>query len=388
MIFIPIIGVLFILFLLILFKIRGDKEKRLNKELFEKEKQKNFSEAIRIVEQLIHLRPRFAAYYVDLARIQEKNGNLKESIKIFQKMLEENISSSLITKEKIIENIVRLSLILKDYEYAFKNAWVLWKINSKNVTALTALGRLFASQGQLDKAGEFLFEAIKYEPDNPESRFFLGLCLLDKGDSKNAVVHLEKAYELKNNDKNIIFFLAALYIHVGRKERGLELLSKIGESINSVPQKILNVGILKQGMPSFNLEMLKSSVSDKKIKIRNVDELLGLSKEDLYGIIKKIITKLGLTIKEELKEESKDVFSEINFLCYDKNNSIVLFSFIKTTSDLGAIPLMELLHLSETKKAFKIFLVFTSQLSDSAFSFIQKNPSFTVIDKNKLIRFL
>jgi tetratricopeptide (TPR) repeat protein len=382
-------AVIVVLIPLIVFKVSSSREKALCADLFEQEKQKKHAEALRTVRKLIGLRPKFAAYHADLARILEKAGQPAAALDAYRQMLDSEIFSFTFGKEKIAENIIRLQFGLKRFSDAFKTAWKLWKYKPDNVWALIGLGRVYAGQGRLEEAKKHLLEAVQASPDNPDARFFLALCLLDSGDSRNSVAHLEKAFELNPADRNIIFFLASLYLSIGRNDRAAQLLAKIGVSAESVPQKIVQVGILAKDMPRLDLEYLKDLGREMKKsgRVTSVDQLQGLSGDELHEVVLKMIQKLKLVVKEELKGVF-DTSAEQRFLCEDTDGVLVFVAFVKTKSELGPIPLTEIQNQMEAKGAVKSILLLTSELSASAMRYAEKDASLIVIDRSKIGKYL
>lgn len=374
---------------LVVFVVVSSRERALTNRMFAAEKEKRLGEAALAARKLIGIRPRFAAYRADLARIEEKAGRLREAVAVYKGMLERKAFSYTWTKERIHENILRLQFALKDYAEAFKTAWALVKYNPANVDGLVGLGRIYAGQGRLEEAKDHLEEAVKRGPDNASARFFLGLCLLDLGESKGGVENLERAYQLNPADSNTIFFLAAVYRQIGRLDRAGQLLAKIGVAPEQVPERVLKVGILAQDMPKLNLEFLKGrgkDLKEKRVRPRTVEEFVALSGEEFRAALLGVLGRMRLSVERE-ECRSGDA-SEWCFLCKAPDGRKVFVALYKTQSELGPIPVTEVQNKVEQEGASRGVLICTSDLTPQAKEYAEKDKSLTVVDRDKLTRYL
>ncbi|MEG4272829.1 MULTISPECIES: tetratricopeptide repeat protein [unclassified Microcoleus] len=67
------------------------------------------------------------------------------------------------------------------------------------VNEYTKVGNLLASQNNLDGAIEYYLEALKIDPNNAESNFYLGVALEKKGQLGEAIESYQRAVNLKHN---------------------------------------------------------------------------------------------------------------------------------------------------------------------------------------------
>lgn len=374
---------------LVVFLVIAGRERALTNAMFTAEKEKRLGDAEAAARKLLGIRPRFAAYHADLARILEKQGRLKDALWTYRGMLEKRSFSYLWTKERIFENILRLQFALKDYPEAFKTAWSLVKYNPANVEGLVGLGRIYAGQGRLEEARDHLEEAVRHRPDHASARFFLGLCLLDMGDAKGGVENLERAYQLNPADPNTVFFLAAVYRQVGRFDRAGQLLAKIGVRPEQVPERVLKMGILAQDMPKIDLEFLKGrgrDLKERRLRPRTVEEFLALSGEEFRTVLLGILGRMRLTVERE-ECRSGDA-SEWCFVCRDGEGHRTFVAFYKTQADLGPIPLTEVQNRVEETQATRGVLICTSELTPQAREYAEKDKTLKVIDRSQLSRYL
>jgi len=371
----------------------SNSEKKLTSKLFELEKSGNFSEAIHVVRRLIDAHPKSAGYNLRLAQLYEKNKNLAMALSVFKEMYDQGCVSREVTRLSIIENILRLTLKATNYEEAFRVAGEVLRINPGNAAALTTLGRIYGSQGDLQSSQEAFDLALRSDYKSADAHFYYALALLDLGDLRKAISELEAAYKCNPADRNIVYFLGCAYFQSGQKDKAAELLSKIHiQQFDSLPSNIVKIGILKQNMPKMDIELLKSQMKSgggSSPKVSSIEGLMTASGEQLHEAVLKIISRLDCSVREELKDGSMDPNAEKNFICVSRTSSKPLIvTFLKANSDLGMIPVTSFLQHMEDQSLKNGILVTTARLSAAAGQELQKSTGITVIDRTRLGRYL
>lgn len=116
-------------------------------------------------------------------------------------------------------------------------------LDPENANALNYLGYTYADMGtNLDEAESLIREALKYKPDDGYITDSLGWVLYKKGLFQEAVIYLEKAVKLTENDPIILEHLGDAYLQIHDKENALkyyqESLRKKTEDTEILENKI------------------------------------------------------------------------------------------------------------------------------------------------------
>ncbi len=93
--------------------------------------------------------------------------------------------------------------------------------------ALYLMSQLSASEQNMDEALTYAVEAVRNAPNDPSTLVQAGLLFYGKKDYQNAVVALQKALELDQNNTNIAYFLALSLRDGGRAD----LAKQIGQEL-------------------------------------------------------------------------------------------------------------------------------------------------------------
>ncbi|MGI6638511.1 MAG: tetratricopeptide repeat protein [Desulfobulbus sp.] len=101
-------------------------------------------------------------------------------------------------------------------------------INPKNAAALNFVGYSWAEKSiNLDKALDYLLQAVTLKPDNGYIRDSLGWVLYKLGRVEEATHELEEASRLAQDDPAILEHLAEVYLAAGKREAALTLYKQL-----------------------------------------------------------------------------------------------------------------------------------------------------------------
>jgi len=95
------------------------------------------------------------------------------------------------------------------------------------VRSLTILGLSYFQLKRFEEAIPIFQRVYKLEPAEALHPYHLGLCQLESGDLKSAVVAMKDAIQIDPLMQKPYFALANLYIHYGMEDRGIQLLREI-----------------------------------------------------------------------------------------------------------------------------------------------------------------
>jgi tetratricopeptide (TPR) repeat protein len=147
------------------------------------------------------------AQYLQVAEDFMKNGDLDQSVRLFQKVLEmdpENVPM----RVKLAEVYVRL--------HKKKEAWQIF----------SAAAESLRSRGSLAAAEEILKRMLVLEPGNSYVLLLRGKSALEVDDPKNAIAHLEKAADIDSHPDGLRDLLKA-YLQIGALPKAAPIAEKL-----------------------------------------------------------------------------------------------------------------------------------------------------------------
>ena len=123
------------------------------------------------------------------------------------------------------------------------------------------MSQLEASEQKIDEALNYAIEAVKAAPNDPTVYVQAGLLFYGKRDYQNAVVALQRAVQLDQNNQNAAYFLALSLRDGGRPD----LAKLIGsELLNRNPGNVDLEAFLKSLEPTVATTTAKTSTTKKK----------------------------------------------------------------------------------------------------------------------------
>ncbi|MEO0195224.1 MAG: tetratricopeptide repeat protein [candidate division WOR-3 bacterium] len=162
----------------------------------------------------------------------------------------------------VLQNAAIQSVQNEKYDDAIKYLDEAKRIDPNNANIYLLLHSIYNAKGDEEKSREYLEKAVSIDPKNPKARLQLavlysfegkkdtaekilrgilkdtvmveaykelGILLFEKGDHKGAAENLQKAYELKPNDYEILANLGRAYAELKEYDKAFEYLKKAYE---------------------------------------------------------------------------------------------------------------------------------------------------------------
>ncbi len=399
------IGAVFLILVFIITNRYLKREHRFKAKLNYFLQHKNYGNAVEFAKKIISLRPKNPEYHFLLADIYIKSKMIPSAIDIYKKMLNNKIFSIKVKEYNIKEKIALINLDQGKIIEAFKELYVISKMNPTSVVAQGLLGRIYGSQRKYDKAKEYLKKVLDLDPDNDEWHYQFGLAYLDTGDLSHAVQSLDKAYQINPEHVKAQYFLALSCKQKGMNEKAKMLFAKLNiQNLSGLPENITNIGIMTQNIPLFEIDSMEAKLNKEistmkssavSTSIHTIDELLETNMEDFHSKGINIISKMGYIIKEEVKNRLIDNSTEMDFIAIskrekDKSDATRIFiQFTKSRSEIGTIPFADFLSKMHEANINNGVFTITSEFSPQVNERVsQEKVSIVLIDDKKLKRFL
>lgn len=382
------------------------REKRYKIKLNHFLQHQEYTPAIDMAKRLVQLRQKKPEYHYMLADIYIKAKMVPSAISTYEKMIQSKIFSTKIKEHNIREKIALVNLDQGKIIEAYRELYVIAKLNPASYTAFGLLGRIYGSQRKYDKAKDYLKKAIKLNIDIAEFHYQLGLAFLDTGDLGLAIEELDKAYQLDNEHLKAQYFLALGCRQKGLKEKAAMLFQKLNiENIEDLPQNITNIGIMTQNIPLFEIDQMEHKLNEElgditvksteSTKIDSIEALLNAGTEIFHNKAISIIAKMGYVIVKEVKNRLIDNSTEVDFIAVNKSEKDkqdakqYFIQFTKATGEIGTIPYADFLSKMHEAKVNSGIFIITAEFSEQIYKRSeQEKESISLVDANKLKRFL
>ncbi len=181
----------------------------------------NYEEAAKVLEKALELSPSDPDVISTLGLTYHLMGKTEEAIKAYEKALESNPNSP-----DLLFNYAALLLRKGEFERAAEKFQMILKENPDDYDAVVSVADAF-----LQVAEKFTKEANKLETEDDKGNAAEIKKLREAANEfyRKAVPYLEKAAELKPDNRNIWFNLGVAYIHLGEKEKGEQAFKKADE---------------------------------------------------------------------------------------------------------------------------------------------------------------
>lgn len=113
------------------------------------------------------------------------------------------------------------------------------EVNPASTAAHSMLPWVLINEGELEKARPYAAQAVREAPNTPLAQYVFGRALVETGDVKGGMEHLEKAETMDPANPEDHITLAAAYSKAGRSEdarREREQSLEMTRSANAVAQ--------------------------------------------------------------------------------------------------------------------------------------------------------
>jgi tetratricopeptide (TPR) repeat protein len=396
-----------ILILAIIISVKyGSREKRYIKKLNFHLQRKEYASAAEFAHKLISLNPKKADYHMLLADIHLRSKMVPSAVKIYKRMISDQIFSTKIKEHHIREKLAMINLNEGMVKEAFRELFIIAHSNPNSASATGLLGRIYGSQKQYNQAEKFLKKSVALDPTNAEFHYQLGILYLDAGDLSRGVKYLDDAYKLDSEHVKCQYFLALAFRQKGLQESANNLFEKLNlKDTENLPANVTRIGIMTQKIPAFGIEEMEKQLTDEIGSINmkkkdasdaiSIEKLINSGADLFHSASLNIINKMGYIIQKEVKTQLTDSSSEIDFIVIPKKErhspeaKQYYLQIIKSASEIGAIPYADFLsNMNETKMSNGIFII-TSHFSSNILDRIKNEKGeIILIDADKLTKYL
>jgi tetratricopeptide (TPR) repeat protein len=206
------------------------------------------------------------AQYLQVAEDFMKNGDLEQSVRLFQKVLEmdpENVPM----RVKLAEVYVRLN--------KKKEAWEIF----------SAAAESLRSRGSLAAAEDILKRMLTLDPGNSYVLLLRGRAALEGDDPKNAIAHLEKAADLDSHPEGLRDLLKA-YLQVGASPKAAPIAEKLlavhndPEGLFLLAEGYARLGQHREALQVYNQHADRLLATDSTKLLASLHSMIGHVRDD------------------------------------------------------------------------------------------------------------
>jgi Tfp pilus assembly protein PilF len=200
---------------------------------FEYMKQKNYDEAIPLLEKAVKADPTYVDAYLALKQVYLMVGDTSKALEICK----ENFGcfSDPESNRKIALAYASLLDMTGESEKAEQLFLDVIEKNPADANSYDLYASFLESKGRNDKALENYKIAYQYDPDNGGIAFRYGSLLFKLGRYREAIVLLKKAEEVFVDDIEVIKIIDESYIELGEYENAIEAFKSI---IKIIPEHV------------------------------------------------------------------------------------------------------------------------------------------------------
>ncbi|XP_028161897.1 tetratricopeptide repeat protein 37 [Ostrinia furnacalis] len=160
--------------------------------------------------------------------------NVPELATLAECFIENNENAEpILEKLKTTEHYCQLQALSLLKQGKYKETITLLENASHNALHQFYLGKAYWELEQYDKCLMHLLKAAKLDSEHAETFFYLGHFYFKRDDLEKAKKCYEKAYNLNNNDSNIVKKLSELYTKLNLNDLDFELLSSAEKTIQT-----------------------------------------------------------------------------------------------------------------------------------------------------------
>ncbi|MFZ0796475.1 MAG: tetratricopeptide repeat protein, partial [Terriglobales bacterium] len=219
--------------------------------------------------------------YLQVAEDFMKNGDLEQSVRLFQKVLEmdpENVPM----RVKLAEVYVRLN--------KKKEAWEIF----------SAAAESLRSRGSLAAAEDILKRMLVLDPGNSYVLLLRGRAALDSDDPKNAIAYLEKAADLDSHPEGLRDLLKA-YLQSGALPKAAPIAEKLltvhndPEGLFLLAEGCARLGQHREALEVYNRHADRLLATDSTKLLASLHSMIGHAREDsgALDMLLQLLSKAG-----------------------------------------------------------------------------------------------
>jgi arylsulfatase A-like enzyme/Tfp pilus assembly protein PilF len=212
-------------------------ELEMNQEAEQLELAGNYSEAAKIYEAILKLRPGAPTSYINLALVQAKMSQFEAAVGV----LEQGVSR-IPGSEMLMARLAHTYMVMGRLKKAL-DAWqALLVIDPRYFDALLASGWILDFMGKGEEARAYFERALEVEPENRFLRKYYAMNLGKGGDLKAAISVYERLAQDYPDDYEVFQDLGTAYGYAGDLSRAIDSLKK-AISLHPTPSAYFNLAV-------------------------------------------------------------------------------------------------------------------------------------------------
>jgi tetratricopeptide (TPR) repeat protein len=184
-----------------------------------------YENALKAYNSAIGLNPYNPSLYLNLANFEAKNSKYDDAIR--------DLGRALQVKNNYLDAVFLLSQVYSakgDIQNAITAASVAVQLNPQNSVLLFQLGLLKYYAKDYAGSTQALEEAIKYQPDYANAKYFLGLSLARQNNTTKALAIFEELAEKNSDNQEIALIIANL-------RSGRSIFTDVKNPVTATPEK-------------------------------------------------------------------------------------------------------------------------------------------------------
>ncbi len=428
---------------IIIFVVFALKNKQGSPKKSGKLQQKDSAVRIQEAQKRLTQNPKDAEALQIVANNHFNEGRYDKAMRTYELLIELCATNKELDEFEFTLKYALSALKMKSYKEAYKSLAICRSQKQDVFEVNFNLGYLEYARKNYEKAFRLLNQAKEAQPEHAQTLKYLGLSALKLLNYKEAATNLRKALDLEPEDKEALFSLGQAYNELGQNDYAIKIFThlrgdpKVGATASifagtiHLNQKQYDEAILDFtiGLRHENIkaetkielkyrlattyikqqeigEALKQleEIRSEQPKYRDVESLISSYGElhrnrhlqtyliaptsDFVALCRRLVkvyflkAKVNITDINMYKNEYADILTEIST---PKFEDIVLFRFMRTTSQVGDIVLRELYAKLKDLRAGRGFCITAGKFSESAQQFVEARL-IDLVEKDDLLK--
>jgi len=389
--------------------------------------------------------PKDADALTVLAGIYFDEGKYDKALRNYEILIDLCATQKSIDEFEVTLKFALSAMELKRFNEAFKALMICRGMKQDIFEVDYNLGFLLFKQKSYEKATALLLKARKLKPDHNLCVRYLGHSLFHLKRLKEAALLLRKTIDIEPDDKESLFILAQTYNSLGQQEQALRIFTHLRPDPIMGPNAALFAGLINlklhktdKAIMDFEIGLRHEAISKNiktdiqynlaitYLKKQDLGKALGIMKElqgripgykdvptlinkyeelnknrnlqiylisptsEFVTLCRKLSTvfypqaKVKITDISVQKDQHADILAEVSTKKWD---DVILFRFIRSTSQVGEFTLRDLYSKTKEVKAGKGFCITAGTFTEGAHRFVEARL-IDLIEKKKLTEYL
>ncbi len=434
-----------LLVIIVLFVITSKKHKNDSPKKTKRTKNKSNAVMQKEANKKLAQNPKDADALIVLAGIYFDEGKYDKALRNYEILIDLCATQKSIDEFEVTLKFALSAMELKRFNEAFKALMICRGMKQDIFEVDYNLGFLLFKQKSYEKATSLLLKARKLKPDHNLCVRYLGHSLFHLKRLKEAALLLRKTIDIEPDDKESLFILAQTYNSLGQQEQALRIFTHLRPDPIMGPNAALFAGLINlklhktdKAIMDFEIGLRHEAISKNiktdiqynlaitYLKKQDLGKALGIMKElqgripgykdvptlinkyeelnknrnlqiylisptsEFVTLCRKLSTvfypqaKVKITDISVQKDQHADILAEVSTKKWD---DVILFRFIRSTSQVGEFTLRDLYSKTKEVKAGKGFCITAGTFTEGAHRFVEARL-IDLIEKKKLTEYL